>query len=433
MQDHILVSYSCTHFAVLPADVSQENYDWLFNDCQAAAETDLISRRITSHLALPQACPNPACERFRLRSLTDLIRTAESEIHAALIETRKAYLRYGKTYHLELHPLSRARRLKDPDCALAHKQFTLETRTFHNDPFFMPWRALQSGYIKIKAASQDSHTFLTFSNAKRIAKNINDCRFEISKIEYLLNQLYDGINIFQGEARSLKDDMEKRKNIVVAHMPKRSSSKTKKPKGLLGRKLERITTRFKEAKLRTDLEIELDSFRDALELDSDSIVSTFTPHDELTGKMADVAFIEFRTAKQAKEIASVTTALGDIELTKKRQLTFTKLADVSRFDIDDLRDANMIPSRSQGAIDEMRRHIRQRSKDQLSHEDRKANYAEMSGSALQEHLAKMKTADLLSRRMDHWGTKLIDKSDVNGDTRHLKHAVFPAMQHTRLG
>ncbi|KXT00340.1 hypothetical protein AC578_5866 [Pseudocercospora eumusae] len=408
MQDNILVSYSCTHFAILPADVSRENYDWLFIDLHPAAETDLISRHITSHLAIPQACPNPACQTFRLQPWTELIRTAESETHAALIETRKAYMRYGKTYHWQRHPLGRARCLEDPDCALAHKQFTLETRAFHNDPFFMPWRALYAGYLKIKAI-------------------INDCRFEISKIEYLLDQLAAGIDVFEGEIQSLRNAMARRKNIVVAHFPATlPPSEETKP--------ERT---FAEAKLRADLEIKLDELTFRLKLESNAVVSTSMPLDESTGKTADVAFIEFQKPKQAAEFANLATALGDVRLGKRHRVTFTRLTDVSRLgklDIDEFRDAHMIPSRSQGAIDEMRRHIRQKSKEQLSNADiLVANDGEMSGSPLQEHLAKRKTANLLRHRMDHWGTKLINHSDVHDDTRDMRHAVFRnAVYHTWL-
>ncbi|KXT14457.1 hypothetical protein AC579_4809 [Pseudocercospora musae] len=406
------------------------NYDWLFNDLQSAAETDLISRRITSHLAIPQACPNPACQTFRPRPWTELIRTAESRIHAALIETRETYMRYGKTYHMELHPLSRVRHLEDPNCAVAHQQFTLETRPFINDSFFMPWRALYSGHVKIKAAVQNDYNLLPCSNAKRIGKAINDCRFEINKIEYLLNQLYTGINIFLTESRSLQNDKARRNNIVVAHFPATPPSKTAKPQRSAERKIERITSPFKETKLRADLEIKLDVLTSRLNLEPDSIVSTSMPLDESTGKTADVAFIEFQMPKQAKQVAALATAWGALALNKKqkRPVTFTRLTDVSRLNVvemDEFRDADVISSRSQGAVDEMRRHIRQKSKEQLCNAEKNPlEYEQLSGSALQQHLAKRKTAKLLRRRMNGWGTKIIDKSDVHDDTRHLRHAVF---------
>ncbi|EME82241.1 uncharacterized protein MYCFIDRAFT_175771 [Pseudocercospora fijiensis CIRAD86] len=392
MQDNILVDYSCTHFAVLPADVSLENYDWLFNDLHSAAEKDLISLRITSHLALPQACPNPACQHFRLKPWTELIRTAESEINAALSETRKAYMRYGHAYHLELNPRSRVRCLRDPDCALAHKQFTLETRSLHSDPFFMAWRALYSGYNKIKVVIQNPYNLLSFSNAERIAKIINDCRFEISKIEYLLNQLYAGINIFRSELTSLQNNMAKRKNIVIADgLPVVSPADKAKLKCCLARTLDNLNT-------------------------NDGIISVSMPLDESTGKTTGLAFIEFWTSKQATIFADVAMAVGGTRLYEKHRVTFAELTDVSRFDkleIDEFRDTDMISSSSQGAIDEMRMHMRQKSMEELSYEDEHADYAKLGGSALQECLAKNKRARLLRYRMNHWGKKLIDEADVH--------------------
>lgn len=405
MKLDMLVTYSCTHYAVMPEDAydtTTEAYIEDFDDLCTSAHDDLEQQRIALHISYPQPCPLRSCNALSLEEWAYYIQDAEEHLQKVLDEIRTIYLAFAKNYH-RLNPLVLAKSQNERKCALAHKQFANEARKWTEDPFFKPWLQLLKGHAEVKRALNNRKVPFSTAIAERLSKTVNGCRYSISRIYDAFRDLESGIEFLQLQKLSGKGT---ERIVVVDGLPP----------------LLPLMRSMVEKDLRRTL---------AQKGCSDKIKYIFTPVSHPENRLAGFAFIEFKSARDAHEAQSISESKkGGIPLTKSFPMTISKLTEVSKTidkpQVDNFRQAGRIDAAHHAKIDHMLTRMKLRAKMDFALLSRKDETATLSGQALQNHVAEFTTADRAYRRFKRRGTRRIDDCHDSGehDPRHMQVFIF---------
>lgn len=223
--DHILVTYTCLHFALLPS-TSISNFDDTFERLSepSQAYTDLKRKTISCHLSLPTPCDSFDCYDLTAPEWESRIESALSSMHRSLKSFHDIFIRLGKVYH-GIPVATRVALSNEKICGLSHQKFGIETRTWKKDPFFKP-------YLEARKSIKEIERVLQWSSWSdelliEVAKKINHCRALVSKVSGYENEIVAGIKkLHQNYTDKVNAEMES----INAMNEKISEEKQKKRK-----------------------------------------------------------------------------------------------------------------------------------------------------------------------------------------------------------
>lgn len=194
MGSYALVTYRCSHFAIVPTEGGNLLVDpgEILNEHAVfdSSTDDLLGKPTTQHIRNTNIFCTPECEESSLREHYRRLQGAAFSLRCFLQRTGSEYLRLGIEYH-KCHPSIRSRLVGVDKAAIANLQYGIELRPWQEDPFFEPWRAA--------IAHLDAVRSLTKKNSwsqevlSTVVQEINDCREMVGRIVGQMEDLRMGI------------------------------------------------------------------------------------------------------------------------------------------------------------------------------------------------------------------------------------------------
>lgn len=194
MDSYALVTYCCSHFAIVPAEGATllvEPGEILEEYAVFDSSTDdLLGKPTTQHIRITNSFCTPECEESSLLEHKRRLQGAAFTLRCFLQRAGSEYLRLGIDYH-RYHPRIRSRLADVDKAALANLQYGIELRPWQEDPFFEPWRTaiahLEAARSLMKKNSWGQEVLPT------VVQEINDCREMVGRIVGQMNELRVGM------------------------------------------------------------------------------------------------------------------------------------------------------------------------------------------------------------------------------------------------